>query len=52
MEQTKELLKKTELKTYEIANRAGYANSQYFSILFKKYAGVTPSGYREGEKSL
>jgi two-component system, response regulator YesN len=51
MEQVKELLK-MELKTYEIADRVGYAYSHYFSTLFKKYTGVTPSGCCEGEKSL
>jgi two-component system, response regulator YesN len=47
-----ELLRQTDLKTYEVANRVGYNNSQYFSTLFKTYTGMTPSGYREGEKTV
>ena len=39
------LLKNTELKTYEVSERVGYPNPQYFSVLFKKYTGETPTGY-------
>ncbi|AFH63394.1 response regulator [Paenibacillus caseinilyticus] len=39
-------LRKEELKTYEVAERVGYANPQYFSVIFKKFTGVTPSEFR------
>ncbi|WP_165842188.1 response regulator [Paenibacillus xerothermodurans] len=44
----KTLLKHTRLKSYQIAEKAGYANSHYFSSLFKKNVGETPSQFRIG----
>lgn len=41
-----ELLKNTNLKVYEIANKVGYSNQHYFSSLFKKMLGESPSDYR------
>ncbi len=43
----KELLTKTDLKIYQIAESIGYTNSQYFSILFKKSTGMSPVEYRQ-----
>lgn len=40
------LLKKTNLKNYEIAERVGYQNVEYFSRIFKKAMGMTPGEYR------
>ena len=31
----------------EIAMRAGYSSSQYFSRVFRKYVGMTPRAYRQ-----
>ncbi|MFT4007270.1 MAG: response regulator [Lacrimispora sp.] len=45
MEVAKELLKNTNMKTYEIAERCGYNDSNYFSSLFKKTVGITPREY-------
>ena len=36
----------------EIANTIGYDNALYFSRLFRKYAGVTPSEYRKRSKII
>ena len=47
MRTAEKLLKESSYKAYEIANMVGYTNSQYFSILFKKYRGVSPSEYRQ-----
>lgn len=44
----KELLKTGTYKTYEVAAYCGYENSTYFSTIFKKYTGVSPSEYRDG----
>ena len=41
-----ELLHNGELKIYEIAELAGYANQHYFSNVFKKNLGVSPGEYR------
>lgn len=47
MEKAKELLKDQSLKLYDISTRVGLTNVQYFSTLFKKYAGLSPSEFRE-----
>lgn len=43
----KELLKSGNYKTYEVAMRCGYENSTYFSTIFKRRTGVSPSEYRD-----
>jgi two-component system, response regulator YesN len=48
IEKAKELLRKTDLKNYEIAEKVGYSNAQYFSVLFKKMTGRTPTEYKKG----
>ncbi|HEY8349451.1 MAG TPA: response regulator [Clostridia bacterium] len=40
------LLCQSTRKTYEIALQLGYRDTEYFSRLFKKHMGVTPSEYR------
>jgi two-component system, response regulator YesN len=47
VEKAMELIKSTGLKTYEIANQVGYVDSHYFSMIFKKAVGLTPTEYRE-----
>mgnify|MGYP003101386857 CR=1 FL=1 len=42
----KELLRRSSVKSYEIALKVGYNNPNYFSALFKKHAGMTPKQYR------
>jgi two-component system response regulator YesN len=46
MEKAKEFLKHTDLKSYEIADRIGFADPQYFSLIFKKTTGMTTTEYR------
>ena len=41
-----ELLMDNKLKVYEIAERVGYKNVDYFHKKFKKYVGVSPAEYR------
>ena len=41
-----ELLDKTDDKTYVIAAKVGYQEQNYFSYVFKKRFGVSPSKYR------
>lgn len=48
MEAAKEYLRTTELKTFEIAEKVGFADPNYFSLCFKKYAGVSAKEYRSG----
>ena len=46
IEQAKRLLRSTTRKTYEIARMVGYQDEKYFSRLFKKKVGLTPTEYR------
>ena len=47
IEKAKELLKDGRLKLYDVASRIGFVDTNYFSTLFKKFTGITPSEYRE-----
>ncbi|MCD9023644.1 response regulator transcription factor [Cohnella silvisoli] len=47
MNAAKRLLRETHLKTYEIAEKVGYTSAKYFSTLFRKVCGLTPSEYRD-----
>jgi two-component system, response regulator YesN len=47
MEKARELLVSTDLKIYDIALNVGYNDTKYFSKLFKKQYGDTPSKYKE-----
>jgi two-component system response regulator YesN len=47
IEKAKELLKDISLKTYEVAEKVGIPDAHYFSRLFKKYVGITPTEFRE-----
>ncbi|WP_248931008.1 response regulator [Paenibacillus hamazuiensis] len=51
MEAAKELLRTTDLKTFEIAERVGFAEPNYFSFCFKKHVGVSPKEYKNGARS-
>lgn len=45
-----ELLNKTDDKTYVIAAKVGYQEQNYFSYVFKKKFGVSPTKYRGNKK--
>lgn len=47
----RELLLTTNLKVYEVSEQVGYADTKYFSKLFKKYYGQLPSKYKESVKA-
>ncbi len=46
MEHAKRLLKSTNEKTYEIAQKVGYNDSHYFCNLFKKLTGMTTREFK------
>lgn len=50
MEHAKELLRCTGKRSSEIAEEVGYKDAHYFSYLFKKTQGMTPSDYRKNGK--
>ncbi|MDR1439022.1 MAG: helix-turn-helix domain-containing protein [Clostridiales bacterium] len=47
----KELLVRGELKIYEIADRLGFENADYFSKVFRKSEGVSPREYIQALES-
>ena len=47
MERAKVLLLNDDFKTYEIAEKLGYKDSEYFSKVFKKIIGLTPKEFRQ-----
>lgn len=50
MEAAAEAIRGTEEKTYLIAQRCGYEDPNYFSYVFKRHFGVTPTKYRNEGK--
>lgn len=46
MNTAKDLLRRTDLKFFEIAEKIGYSEPNYFSYCFKKNYGISPSEYR------
>lgn len=46
MNKAKQLLRCTDMRSGEIALEIGYKDSHYFSFLFRKTQGLTPSDYR------
>ncbi len=46
MEEAKKLLRHTWMKTYEVADRVGYPDYKYFSMMFKRHTGLSPRDYR------
>lgn len=51
IKKAKELLMDVKYKTYEVAEAVGISDAHYFSRLFKKYVGITPTEYKDGQKS-
>lgn len=51
MEKALEYLNTSDDKTYQIAEKIGYTDPNYFSYVFKKQFGVSPSKYRTNRMS-
>ena len=47
----RELLEATEMRSSQIAQEVGYNDAHYFSYLFKKTTGMTPSDYRRNSRT-
>ena len=47
----RQLLNKTDDSIDEISNRCGFSSPNYFSMVFKKYMGQTPTAYRKNKGS-
>lgn len=50
MEKAAQLLRNSDDKTYQIAEKIGYADPNYFSYVFKRYFGITPSKFRSAQR--
>jgi two-component system response regulator YesN len=50
IDKAKRMMDVTDLKTYEISDRVGYNDAHYFSMIFKKTTGMTPSEYAKSRK--
>lgn len=46
------LLKNPDIKTYEVSNSVGIKDPRYFTQIFRKYCGVTPTEYRNSVISV
>jgi YesN/AraC family two-component response regulator len=47
VDQAKEWLRSTSLRSLEIGEKVGYPNPNYFSLVFKKQTGMSPTEYRQ-----
>ena len=50
MARARELLRGSSKKSSEISLEVGYKDAHYFSYLFKKTHGMTPTQFREGRQ--
>lgn len=46
LQKAQELLRSTPLRVYEVAQRTGFSNQQYFSQCFKKHTGYSPLQFK------
>ena len=49
LRRAEELLRDSDLPLAVIADRAGFMHSEYFSVVFKRWMGVSPSNYRQSQ---
>lgn len=51
IDQAKKLLMEDKLKVYQVCEKVGYKNIDYFHSKFKKYVGVSPLNYKKQVES-
>lgn len=47
IQRAREMLRTTPLKSFEIAEMIGYSDPHYFSFVFRKHTGLSPTGFRD-----
>lgn len=50
IEKSKELLRESRIKLFEVARKVGYSDANYYAKVFKKQTGLTPSKFRENNQ--
>lgn len=50
IEKAKEYMLRTDYKIYEISEAVGFDDTGYFSRVFKKYTGMSPKDFKNGQK--
>ena len=50
IEEAKRLIRQTHMSFFEISEKLMLTNSHYFSTLFKKHVGMTPTQYKQSCK--
>ena len=50
IELAKSLLEQTNLRVSEVAEKVGFSNTKYFSVVFKTTTGMTPLDYRRSKR--
>lgn len=50
IDEAKQMLRQTDMRSGEIALAVGYKDPHYFSFVFRKVTGCSPSEYRRGDK--
>ena len=48
MNKAKKLLRETDMRSADVCYEVGYKDPHYFSSIFKKTQGMTPTQYRNG----
>ena len=52
IENAKQLLSTTDMKVYQVSERIGYSNIDYFFSKFKNYVGITPKEFKKQHNDL
>jgi len=47
-----ELLQRQDIPVKEIAQAVGFSDANYFSRIFRKYKGVTPTEFKTGQNGM
>jgi two-component system response regulator YesN len=51
-ERAKDLIRENQLSMTQIAEALGFSGLEYFSKVFKQYAGISPNEYKKKLKTL
>lgn len=52
IEAAKELLRTGDLKSFEVAEKIGFSDPNYFSYCFRKHVGLSPKEYRSSSRGI